>query len=86
MEVTPHVAQNDTNRSSAIDARTTRHPGYDVSQRIRKRVEEVFGWLKTVGLLRKVKHRGTALVDSVFRFGLAVYNLVRIRNLTAEAG
>lgn len=85
MEVTPHVAQNDTNRSSAIDARTTRHPGYDVSQRIRKRVEEIFGWLKTVGLLRKVKHRGTALVDSVFRFGLAVYNLVRIRNLTAEA-
>ena len=85
MEVTPHVAQNDTNRSSAIDARTTRHPGYDVSQRVRKRVEEIFGWLKTVGLLRKVKHRGTERVDSTFRFGLAVYNLVRIRNLTAEA-
>jgi len=85
MEVTPHVAQNDTNRSSAIDARTTRHPGYDVSQRVRKRVEEIFGWLKTVGLLRKVKHRGIDRVDSTFRFGLAVYNLVRIRNLTAEA-
>jgi transposase len=85
MEVTPHVAQNDTNRSSAIDARTTRHPGYDVSQRVRKRVEEIFGWLKTVGLLRKVKHRGVDRVDSTFRFGLAVYNLVRIRNLTAEA-
>jgi transposase len=84
MEVTPHVAQNDTNRSSAIDARTTRHPGYDVSQRVRKRVEEIFGWLKTVGLLRKVKHRGQPQVDSVFRFGLAVYNLVRIRNLTTE--
>jgi len=85
MEVTPHVAQNDTNRSSAIDARTTRHPGYEVSQRVRKRVEEIFGWLKTVGLLRKVKHRGIDRVDSTFRFGLAVYNLVRIRNLTAEA-
>jgi len=84
MEVTPHVAQNDTNRSSAIDARTTRHPGYDVSQRVRKRVEEIFGWLKTVGLLRKVKHRGQPQVDSVFRFGLAVYNLVRIRSLTTE--
>jgi hypothetical protein len=82
--VTPHVAQNDTNRSSAVDARTTRHPGYQISQRFRKRVEEIFGWLKTVGLLRKVKHRGEALVDQVFRFGLTVYNLVRIRNLTAE--
>ena len=84
MEVTPHVAQNDTNRSSAIDARTTRHPGYEVSQRVRKRVEEIFGWLKTIGLLRKVKHRGQPQVDSVFRLGLAVYNLVRIRNLMAE--
>ena len=59
-------------------------PGYAVSQRKRKRVEEIFGWLKTVGILRKVKHRGRVLVDSLFRFGLAVYNLVRIRNLTAE--
>ena len=84
LDVTPHVAQNDTNRSSAIDARTTRHSGYQVSQRVRKRVEEIFGWLKTIGLLRKVKHRGQPQVDSVFRFGLAVYNLVRIRNLTAE--
>jgi len=82
--VTPHVAQNDTNWSSAIDGRTTRHPGYQISQRIRKRVEEIFGWLKTVGLLRKVKHRGETLVDSIFRFGLTVYNLVRIRNLAAE--
>jgi transposase len=82
--VTPHVAQNDTNRSSAIDGRTTRHSGYEISQRSRKRVEEIFGWLKTVGLLRKVKHRGKRLVDSVFRFGLTVYNLVRIRNLTLE--
>ena len=84
VQVTPHVAQNTTNRSSAIDARTTRHAGYEVSQRKRKRVEEIFGWMKTVGILRKVKLRGQVLVDSLFRFGLAVYNLVRIRNLTAE--
>lgn len=82
MNVTPHVAQNDTRRSSAIDGRTTRHAGYEVSQRERKRVEEIFGWLKTVGLLRKVKYRGLELVDWIFRFGLAAYNLVRIRNLT----
>jgi transposase len=84
VQVTPHVAQNTTNRSSAIDARTTRHAGYEVSQKKRKRVEEIFGWMKTVGILRKVKLRGQVLVDSLFRFGLAVYNLVRIRNLTAE--
>ena len=83
MNVTPHVAQNDTNRSSAIDGRTTRHAGYEVSQRKRKRVEEIFGWLKTVGLLRKVKYRGLELVDWIVRFGLAAYNLVRIRNLMA---
>ncbi len=82
LNVTPHVAQNDTNRSSAIDGRTTRHAGYEVSQTKRKRVEEVFGWLKTVGLLRKARYRGVVLVDWVFRFGLAAYNLVRIRNLT----
>jgi len=85
LNVTPHVAQNDTNRSSAIDGRTTRHAGYEISQRTRKRVEEIFGWLKTVGLLRKVKYRGRERVDWIFRFGLAVYNLVRIRNLTAAA-
>jgi transposase len=84
VQVTPHVAQNTTNRSSAIDARTTRHAGYAVSQRKRKRVEEIFGWMKTVGLLRKVKFRGQVLVDSLFRFGLTVYNLVRIRNLTTQ--
>ena len=82
INVTPHVAQNDTNRSSAIDDRTIRHAGYEISQRKRKRVEEIFGWLKTIGLLRKVKYRGVVLVDWVFRFGLAAYNLVRIRNLT----
>jgi transposase len=83
--VTPHVAQNTSNRSSAIDGRTTRHPGYLVSQRKRKLIEEVFGWLKTVGLMRKLRHRGTPRVDWMFTFATAVYNLVRIRNLTEQA-
>jgi len=82
--VTPHVAQNTTNRASALDGRTTRHAGYAVSQRRRKRVEEIFGWLKTVGLMRKTRHRGTRRVDWMFTFALAAYNLVRIRNLTAQ--
>jgi transposase len=82
--VTPHVAQNDKRRGgSAIDQRTTRHPGYEVSQRKRKRVEEIFGWLKTVGLLRKTRHRGLELVAWIFKFATAAYNLVRIRNLLA---
>ena len=81
--MTPHVAQNTSRRRSAIDGRTTRHAGYEVSQRKRKRVEEIFGWLKTVGLMRKTRHRGTALVDWMFTLSLAAYNLVRIRNLTA---
>ena len=80
-QVTPHVAQSNKNRRSAIDARTTRHPGYQVSQRKRKRVEEIFGWLKTVGLLRKTRHRGVRLVRWIFKFATAAYNLVRIRNL-----
>jgi len=80
-QVTPHVAQSNKNRRSAIDARTTRHPGYQVSQRKRKRVEEIFGWLKTVGLLRKTRHRGLKLVGWIFKFATAAYNLVRIRNL-----
>jgi transposase len=79
--LTPHVAQHTVHRASAIDGRTTRHPGYPQSQRVRKRVEEIFGWLKTVGLLRKTRHRGTARVDWVFTFGAAVYNLVRLRTL-----
>jgi transposase len=79
--VTPHVAQNTTNRRSAIDQRTTRHPGYARSQRTRKRVEEVFGWMKTVGLMRKTRHRGADRVGWVFTFTAAAYNLVRIRNL-----
>jgi len=83
--VTPHVAQNTSRRSSAIDGRTTKHAGYAESQKKRKRVEEIFGWLKTVGLMRKTRHRGVRRVKWVFTFAAAVYNLVRIRNLTAEA-
>jgi transposase len=80
-QVTPHVAQHTTNRISAIDGRTTRHAGYAVSQHKRKRVEEVFGWMKTVGLLRKVKLRGVSRVGWLFTFAAAVYTLVRMRNL-----
>jgi transposase len=83
LSVTPHVAQNTTNRRSAIDGRTTRHAGYAVSQRKRKRVEEIFGWAKTIALFRKTRHRGTRRVGWLFIFALAVYNLVRIRNLTS---
>jgi transposase len=79
---TPHVAQK---QRSAIDARTTRHAGYALSQRARKRIEEVFGWMKTIGGMRKLRHRGGARVDWQFVFTAAVYNLVRIRNLTAVA-
>ena len=81
MNITPHVAQNDTTRRSAIDQRTTHHEGYRISQRKRKRIEEVFGWMKTVGLLRKLRHRGLEQVGWVFTFTAAAYNLVRIRNL-----
>ena len=83
--VTPHVAQHTTKRSSAIDGRTTRHPGYLVSQQKRKLIEEVFGWLKTIGLMRQTRHRGTRRVDWMFTFALAVYNLVRVRNLAMGA-
>ena len=64
-----------------IDGRTTRHAGYQVSQQKRKRIEEIFGWLKTVGLLRKLRHRGTARVNWIFIFATAAYNLVRMRKL-----
>jgi transposase len=83
LNATPHVAQNCNGRKSAIDGRTTRHPGYDVSQRLRKRVEEIFGWMKTVGNLRKTRHRGEDRVGWVFTLTAAAYNLVRMRNLTA---
>src|SRR5438128_945283 len=81
LKVTPHVAQNNKRRKSAIDGRTTRHGGYAISQRKRKRVEEIFGWLKTVGGMRKLRHRGMELVGWMFTLAAAAYNLVRIRNL-----
>ena len=80
--VTPHIAQK---THSAIDVRTTRHPGYALSQRRRKRVEEIFGWLKTVATLRKTRHRGIARVGWLFTFVSAAYNLVRMRNLALAA-
>src|SRR6266516_2039626 len=84
LRVTPHVAQNHARRGgSAIDGRTTRHTGYAVSQRKRKRIEECFGWLKTIALMRKVRHRGVCKVDWIFTFACAAYNLVRMRNLAA---
>lgn len=84
LTVTPHVAQNTNGRSSAIDGRTTCHAGYEVSQHKRKLVEQIFGWLKTIGLMRKTRHKGIQRVGWMFTFGLAVYNLVRMKNLEAE--
>jgi IS5 family transposase len=81
-KVTPHVAQRN---NGAIDGRTTRHTGYAVSQRKRKRIEEIFGWLKTVGMLRKTRHKGLLRVGWVFTFATAAYNLVRLRNLPTPA-
>jgi transposase len=81
MEITPHVAQNDANRRSAVDERTTHHAGYQISQKRRKRIEEVFGWMKSIGLLRKLRHRGLERVGWMFTFTAAAYNLVRLRNL-----
>lgn len=85
LNVTPHVAQNDTNRRSAIDQRTVRHPGYGASQKKRKRVEEVFGWLKTVAGFRKTKFKGIERIGAMFTFAAAAYNLVRMRNLMLKA-
>ena len=90
-KVTPHIARNervDKNgvlRRSALDARTTRHPGYAISLRIRKRIEEVFGWIKTTGNLRKTRHRGTEKVAWMFAMTAAAYNLVRMPKLMAAA-
>ena len=84
LNVRPHVAQNARRRRSAIDGRTTRHPGYAASQRIRKRIEEVFGWIKTVAGLRKAKLRGLDKVDWAFAFTAAAYNLVRLPKLLED--
>jgi len=82
---TPHVAQNTSGSSSAIDARTTTHPGYGISQLKRKLVEQIFGWMKTVGGMRKTRHRGVPRVDWMFTLAAAAFNLVRMRRLIREA-
>ena len=81
----PHIAQNTSGRRSAIDRRTTRHRGYALSQRVRKRIEEAFGWIKTVAGLKKTRFRGLAQVDLAFTFAAAAYNLVRLPKLLAGA-
>jgi len=83
LNVRPHVAQN-TTRRSAIDGRTTRHPGYDVSQRVRKRIEEAFGWMKSIGGMRRPMLRGLPRVGFAFTLAAAAYNLVRLPKLLAE--
>jgi transposase len=85
MNATPHVAQNTNGRASAIDGRTTRHAGYAVSQRIRKRIEEAFGWIKTVAGQARTKFRGRERVGWAFTFALAAYNLARLPKLLAAA-
>jgi Transposase DDE domain len=86
IDVTPHVAQNDTRRGgSAIDARTTRHASYAMSQHARPRIERAFAWLKTIAGLRKVKLRGLPTVDALFVFASAAFNIKRIVTLRATA-
>jgi IS5 family transposase len=81
LKVTPHVAQNNGHRKSAIDGRTTSHPNYTVSQRIRKRIEEGFGWMKTIGRMRKTMYRGVEKIAWQLELHAAAYNLVRMKNL-----
>ncbi len=83
MAIDGHVTKTGKRRKTAIDRRTTRHPGYPVSQRIRKRIEEGFGWIKTTGGLAKTRHRGVSRVSWMFTFTAAAYNLVRIPKLLA---
>jgi transposase len=85
MAATPQIAQHTTNRRSAIDGRTTRHPGYAISQQKRKLVEQGFGWMKTIGGLRKLRHRSGPLVEWIFTFTAAAYNIVRMRRLLTPA-
>jgi transposase len=84
MGMTPHVAQY-TKRASSIDGRTTRHDGYQISLSKRKGIEQIFGWIKNTGMLRKVRHRGRALVQWTFTLALSAYNLVRLRKLSVQA-
>jgi transposase len=85
LEATPHVTQNDTGRRSAIDGRTTRHAGYQVSLLVRKRIEEAFGWVKTIGGQRKTRYRGTPRVGWMFTLAAAAYDLIRLPKLLGAA-
>ena len=84
--VTPHIAQNTSGRRSAIDGRTTRHPGYGASQRVRKRIEEAFAWIKAIAGQSRTKLRGLARVRWSFTLAAAAYNLVRLPKLLATGG
>jgi transposase len=84
IQVTPHVTQH-SKRTSMIDRRTTRHPGYSISLRKRKRIEQIFGWLKTIGGLRKLRYRGKERVQWMFTLALTAYNLVRLRTIHQQA-
>jgi IS5 family transposase len=86
MNITPHIARNTSGRRSALDRRTTRHPGYAASQRARKRIEEAFGWIKTVAGQAKTRFRGLARVGFAFTLAAAAYNLVRLPKLFAAPG
>jgi hypothetical protein len=85
LEATPHVTQNDKARRSAIDGRTTRHAGYQISQCVRKRIEEAFGWIKTIGGQRKTRYRGTPRVGWMFMLAAAAYDLIRLPKLLGAA-
>ncbi len=86
MNVTPHIAQNTAGRRSSIDGRTTRHAGFAISQRIRKRIEEAFGWGKDVGPMRRMKVRGRERLDMAFTFTATACNLIRLPKLLADEG
>ena len=81
LKATPHIAQNTTNRRSAIDGRTTRHPGYGQSQWARKRIEEAFGWMKEIALLRRGRHRGRGRIEWQFKLAAAASSLIRLPKL-----
>lgn len=83
--IVPHVAQKDDPRYSAIDRRTTRHTSYLISQRARKRIEECFGWIKTIAVFRKTRHRGLLRVGWMFTFVMAAYNLIRMKNILTQS-
>lgn len=87
MKVTPHVAMNIHSRkySSAVDGRTTRHPGYEISQKKRKRVEEIFGWMKEFSIMRRPHFRGIEKMDYQFKLAASIYNILRISNLLEQA-